>query len=175
MYYQFVMPYMLIWVYHLMQCMANLGESRNFREGLAGIYLAQFSLNNVHKRGLKHHHFIWQEFIGLQSQKMVDFKWLHNTITISLSIGIIMANIFVIGLVHTKECHNKVLLYVIYSFISSPATKVSCYRHLGHTYNSSTATSVLGIIINRLLSMCGLDWWRFKNESVVNSTLSNTT
>ena len=130
MYYQFVMPYMLIWVYHLMQCMANLGGSRNFREGLAGIYRFAISV--------------------LKWGKMVDFKRLHNTITISLSIGIIC-------LVHTKECHNKVLLYVIYSFISSPTTKVPCYRHLGHTYNSSTATSVLGIIINILLSMCGLD------------------
>ena len=132
MYYQFVMPYMLIWVYHRMQCMTNLGGSRNFREGLAGI-CRFFNLSK------------WE--------KMVDFKRLHNAITIYLSIGIIMANIIVIYLVHTKECHNKVLLYVIYSFISSPATKVTCYRHLGHTYNSSTATSVLGIIINRLLSM----------------------
>ena len=38
---------------------------------------------------------------------MVDFKRLHNTITISLSIGIIVANIIVIYLVHTKECHKK--------------------------------------------------------------------
>ena len=76
-----------------MQCMANLGGSRNFREGLAGIY--RFA-------------------ISVSGEKMVDFKRLHNTITISLSMGIIMANIIVIYLVHTKECHNKVLLYVIY-------------------------------------------------------------
>ena len=50
---------------------------------------------------------------------MVDFKYI-----IYLSIGIIVANIIVIYFVHTKECHNKVLLYVIYSFISSPATNV---------------------------------------------------
>ena len=31
-------------------------------------------------------------------------------------------------------------IYVIYSFISSPTTKFICYRHQGHTYNSSTAT-----------------------------------
>ena len=137
MYYQFFMlyMYMLIWVYHLMQCMANLGGSRNFREGLAGIYRFEISV----------------------SRKVVDFKRLHNAITIFVSIGIIVTNIIVIYFVHTKECHNKVLLYVIYSFISSPATKVTCYRHLGPTYNSSHATSVLGILINRLLRMCGLD------------------
>ena len=62
-------------------------------------------------------------------------------------------HISVIYLVHTKELHHKVLVYVIYSFISSPATKVICYRHLGHTYNSSTATSVIGILINRFLGV----------------------
>ena len=33
----------------------------SFRLIIHGVCLAQFSLNNVHKRGLKHHHFIFQQ------------------------------------------------------------------------------------------------------------------
>ena len=40
--------------------------SSNPLRDITGVCLAQFSLNNVHKRGLKHHHFIRRELLLIQ-------------------------------------------------------------------------------------------------------------
>ena len=51
--------------------------------------------------------------------------------------------------------------------MSSPANKVACYRHQGHAYNSSTATTVFRILISRLLSIYCTHVCILMNESVV--------
>ena len=45
-----------------------------FRLIILGVCLAQFSLTNVHKRGLKHHHFISQAHQCLHGQSSVTRK-----------------------------------------------------------------------------------------------------
>ena len=53
-----------------------------FRRIIPGVCLAQFSLNNVHKRGLKHHHFI--SFYIDSLKKLQCKRVTHGTETLSI-------------------------------------------------------------------------------------------
>ena len=52
-----------------------------FRLIIPGVCLAQFSLNNVHKSGLKHHHFISDAFIKYQISAFCGiYGWISKQI-----------------------------------------------------------------------------------------------
>ena len=55
-----------------------------FRLIIPGVCLAQFSLNNVHKRGLKHHHFI--SHVCMFSSTQFSQEWARRKVVVKHSI-----------------------------------------------------------------------------------------